>query len=151
MGYGRHEFDPWGLASRYPEHLPWYREAEAKHGRISMLAFLGLLVPYAIRIPLDIFESADINLVNAHNKLIGPGLGDGAMWWLLIFCAVIESTRFKQLGLAFENLTLENAGDLGFGKAFLPTSKEAITAMQIKELKNGRLAMLGFSGALTQA
>jgi len=150
-GFGRHEYDPASLASRYPEHLPWYREAELKHGRVSMLACLGLIVPDAIRIPLDTFESADLNIINAHNKLIGPWLGDGPMWWVLLFCSAIESTRFKQLGLAFENLTLDNAGDIGFGKAFLPKSKEAIISMQIKELKNGRLAMLGISGALTQS
>jgi len=150
-GYGRHEFDPIGLAGRYPEHLPWFREAELKHSRVAMLACLGLIVPDAIRIPLDTFESPDLNLVNAHNKLIGPGLGEGAMWWVLIFCSVIESARFKQLGLQFENLTLENAGDVNFGKAFLPKSEEGQVAMKIKELKNGRLAMLGFSGAITQA
>jgi len=150
-GYGRHEFDPAGLASRWPQHLPWFREAEAKHGRVCMLATLGLIVPDAIRIPLDTFESPDLNAINAHNKLIGPGLGDGPMWWLLIFCAAIESTRFKQLGLAYENLTLQNAGDINFGKGFLPKSQEGITAMQIKELKNGRLAMMGFGGAITQA
>ena len=39
---------------------------------------------------------------DVHNKLIGPGLGEGPMWWLLVFCSVIESLRFKQLGLGFE-------------------------------------------------
>lgn len=151
-GYGRHEYDPMELASRYPEHLPWYREAELKHGRIAMLAFLGLLVPDAIRIPLDVFDNADITLVNAHNKLIGKNyIGEGPMWWLLIFCSVIESLRFKQLGLAYENLTLENAGDLNFGKGFLPVQPEGVVALKVKELKNGRLAMLAFSGAITQA
>merc|ERR1712060_93834 len=60
------------------------------------------------------------------------------------------SLRFKQLGLAFEKLTLENAGDVGFGKGFLPKTEEGIVQMKIKELKNGRLAMLAVSGAMTQ-
>ena len=71
------------------------------------------------------------------------------MWWLLVFCGVVESIRFKQLGLGFENLTLENAGDLDFGKGFLPKSKEGIIQMKVKELKNGRLAMLAVSGIFT--
>merc|ERR1711972_677749 len=98
----------------------------------------------------DAFVAADLDMLTAHNRLIGPGLGEGPMWWLLAFCGVIESFRFKQLGLAFEKLTLENAGDLEFGKGFLPKTEEGITQMKIKELKNGRLAMLAVSGALTQ-
>jgi hypothetical protein len=147
------QFSPWdpaGLSSRYPEHLPWYREAELKHGRVAMLACIGLVAPDAFRIPIDICNDGSLDMLTAHNKLIGPGLGQGPMWWLLLFCGTIESIRFKQLGLGFGDLTLENAGDWNFGKGFLPTSKVAETQMRVKELKNGRLAMLAFGGAMTQ-
>merc|ERR1712108_37372 len=146
---GDHQYDPLQLAARWPEHLPWFREAELKHGRVCMLAWLGLIVPDFVRIPMSDFESPDLDMVTAHNKLI-YGLGSGPMWWLLTFCGIIESLRFRQLGLAFEKLTLENAGDLGFGKGFLPKTEEGIKQMKVKELKNGRLAMLAFSGAVTQ-
>jgi len=148
-GWGEYKWDPLEISTRYPQHLPWYREAELKHGRVAMLAMLGLVVPDSVRIPLSDFEPSDLDFVNAHNKLI-YGLGQGPMWWLLVFCGVIESIRFKQMGLAFESLTLENAGDLNFGKGFLPKTEEGIVQMKIKELKNGRLAMLAFSGAITQ-
>jgi len=150
-GWGTYQWDPARLAERYPEHLPWYREAELKHGRVAMLAMVGLVAPDFIRIPVEPCTNGSLNILNAHKMLIGPGLGEGPMWWLLVFCAVIESARFKQLGLGFENLTLENAGDLSFGKGFLPETEEGKTLMKIKELKNGRLAMLAFSGAITQA
>merc|ERR1711920_378603 len=102
-----------------------------------------------VRIPMSDFEDPNLDMLTAHNKLI-YGLGSGPMWWLLTFCGIIESLRFKQLGLAFEKLSLENAGDLGFGKGFLPKTEEGIKLMKTKELKNGRLAMLAFSGAITQ-
>ncbi|CAK0862815.1 unnamed protein product, partial [Prorocentrum cordatum] len=142
---------PWRLSTTYPEHLAWYREAELKHCRVAMLAFVGFIAPDGFRIPIPQLEDPELNLYNAHGKLIGPGLGEGPMWWLLAFCGVVESLRFRDLGLGFEKLSLENAGDLNFGKGFLPQTKEGEVQMRIKELKNGRLAMLAVSGILTQS
>eukprot|EP00968_Pinguiococcus_pyrenoidosus_P021665 scaffold2875_cov247-Pinguiococcus_pyrenoidosus.AAC.21 len=36
-------FDPLGLAEKSPELIPYFREAEIKHGRICMLATLGMV------------------------------------------------------------------------------------------------------------
>jgi len=144
------QFDPLCLSDRYPEHVAWWREAELKHGRVAMLAYVGLIVPDLFRIPVPALEDPDIDFVNAHNKLIGPGLGEGYMWYLLIACGILESIRFKQMGLAFENLTVDNAGDLGI-QLFKPQTAEGWKSMKDKELKNGRLAMMAVSGALTGA
>nr|AAW79362.1 chloroplast light harvesting complex protein [Heterocapsa triquetra] len=148
-GFGEYAWDPAGFSTRYPEHLAWYRESELKHGRVAMLAFVGLVVPDFVRIPLEQFEDSGLDMVTAHNKLIGPGLGEGPMWWLLCVCGAIESLRFKEMGFGFEKLTLENAGDLNFGKSFLPQTAEGKELMKTKELKNGRLAMMAVSGIFT--
>ena len=148
-GWGEYQFDPLGLAEKFPENLAWFREAELKHGRVAMLAYVGLIVPDAIRLPIDPLTDSSLDFINAHNKLIGPGLGEGPMWWLMCAVGAIESVRFKQLGLAFEKLTTENAGDLGL-RGFAPSSAEGMESMKMKELKNGRLAMLAVGGALTQ-
>jgi len=146
------EFDPLDLAGRYPEHLAWYREAELKHGRIAMLAFVGALVQdSSFRLPFAETQDSTITLINAHNKLLAAGVGFGPMWWLLAATGAIESLRFKQLGLGFEKLTLANAGDLDFGKAFFAKTPEGQEQLRTKELKNGRLAMLAVGGILTQA
>ena len=60
---------------------------------------------------------------------------------------MLESQRFNQLGKGFEDLTLENAGDLGLFK--LPEDEEQKLWMQMAELKNGRLAMMAVSGIFT--
>ncbi|CAJ1344274.1 unnamed protein product [Effrenium voratum] len=148
-GWGEYQFDPAGFATSYPELLGWFRESELKHGRVAMLAYVGLIVPDAFRLPFEEVQDSSLDLLSAHNKLIGPGLGEGPMWWLLLACGVIESFRFKQVGLAFESLTTENAGDLGL-RMFAPSSAEGMESMKMKELKNGRLAMLAIGGALTQ-
>ena len=149
-GWGEYKFDPLNLAETYPENLAWFREAELKHGRVAMLAFLGFIVPDAFRLPIEPLTDPSLDMVNAHNKLIGPGLGEGPMWWLMCAVGAIESVRFKQLGLGFESLTTENAGDLGL-RMLAPSTPEGMESMKTKELKNGRLAMLAVGGCLTQA
>jgi len=147
-GWGEYQFDPLGLAEKYPENLAWFREAELKHGRVAMLAFLGLIVPDAFRFPIAPFTDSSLDVLNAHSKLIGKPL-EGPMWCLLFACGMIECSRFRQLGLGFEKLTTENAGDLGLRGGY-PSSAEAIESMKMKELKNGRLAMLAVGGCFTQ-
>merc|ERR550539_2000813 len=49
-------FDPAGFAERSPEWLPWFREAELKHGRAAMLATVGFVVPEFVRIPGEQFS-----------------------------------------------------------------------------------------------
>lgn len=148
--FGTFQYDPLGFSVTWPEHVPWFREAELKHGRICMVGIIGLIAQDSFRIPIPELEDPTLTILNSHNKLI-YGIGQGPMWWLLVFCAVIESKRFADLGLGFEKLTHENAGDLDFGKQFLPKTEEGILQMKLKELKNGRLAMLAFAGCITQA
>ena len=44
-----------------------------------------------------------------------------------------------------------DAGDYFFGKSFLPKEPAAERTMRLKELENGRLAMVAFGGICTQA
>lgn len=63
-------------------------------------------------------------------------------------CGALEILRLCQLGVDFELLTLDTAGDFGIG-TFL--EEEEISILKTQELKHGRLAMIAFGGAITQA
>lgn len=142
--WGRYEFDPAGF-SKYTEFVPYFREAELKHGRIAMLAWTGLAVPDFVRVPGEAysFEAVPVT-IDAHDALNG---GVGANFQILIFIAVVEFCCAKKV---FEWNSLEVAGDYGLTGLF-PKDEEAQKAMRLKELKNGRLAMVAFGGAITQA
>ncbi|CAE7517785.1 FCPF [Symbiodinium natans] len=69
--WGRYEFDPLGFSSK-TEQVPWLREAELKHGRICMLAWLGLVVPDFVRLPGEkfSFEAVPVS-IDAHEAFRG--------------------------------------------------------------------------------
>jgi len=54
------EFDPLQLsAGKSEETIQWYRAAELKHGRITMLAALGLSVSPAFHLPDPVFDTTE--------------------------------------------------------------------------------------------
>jgi len=144
--WGRYEYDPLGFSKNYPELVPWFREAELKHGRIAMLAWVGLVVPDFVRIPGErySFESCPLT-IDAHDKLNGAV---GVNFQILFWITIVELCCAKKV---YEWNSLEVAGDYGFGVQFLPKDEEGQKQMRLKELKNGRLAMVAFGGAITQA
>jgi len=142
--WGRYEFDPIGF-SKYTELVPYFREAELKHGRIAMLAWLGLAVPDFVRIPGERYSLEAVPVtIDAHDKLNGAvGVNFQVLFWI----AIVEFCCAKKV---FEWNSIEVAGDYGL-TALLPQDEEGQRKMRLAELKNGRLAMVAFGGAITQA
>ncbi|CAJ1349689.1 unnamed protein product, partial [Effrenium voratum] len=163
-------FDPLGLSVKCEKFLPWFREAELKHGRIAMLAWVGLVVPEFVRVPGPEACYGAKNVVEAHNACAGdpyfPFIIDatdfygkdghqvGPLFQVFAFCGAVEmlTTFAKTANVSNKpGLTLANAGDYRLGANFLPEDEAKAKEMKLKELKNGRLAMLAFGGAITQA
>ncbi|CAK0860105.1 unnamed protein product [Prorocentrum cordatum] len=84
-------------------------------------------------------------VLDAHDRLNGSV---GVNVQILIWISVVELCCAKKV---FEWNSVECAGDYNFGIQFLPKDEEGQKRLRLAELKNGRLAMIGFGGAVTQA
>eukprot|EP00586_Coscinodiscus_wailesii_P001827 CAMPEP_0172477892 /NCGR_PEP_ID=MMETSP1066-20121228/1445_1 /TAXON_ID=671091 /ORGANISM="Coscinodiscus wailesii, Strain CCMP2513" /LENGTH=206 /DNA_ID=CAMNT_0013236905 /DNA_START=87 /DNA_END=707 /DNA_ORIENTATION=- len=138
-------FDPAGFAERAPEWLPWFREAELKHGRAAMLATVGFVVPEFVRIPGDQFSFEAVpKVIDAHDAL------PDSMGQIFLWISLLEACSFA--ALANMNEYDRAPGDFGFDPLGLfPMDPEKQKTMQLAELKNGRLAMIAIGGMVAGA
>merc|ERR1719329_2088614 len=139
-------FDPCGFTERAPEWVPWFREAELKHGRAAMLATVGFVVPEFVRIPGEQFSFESIpKVIDAHDAL-----ADSSMIQIFGWISFVEACTFP--ALANMNEYDRELGDYGFDPLGLkPQSLEKLREYQLAELKNGRLAMIAIGGMVTGA
>merc|ERR1719199_841935 len=132
-------FDPLQISDLVP--LAWSREAELKHARVCMLAWAGwVAVDLGFRVPF----APEVSSLYAHDAAVekGPMLG------MLIPLAAIEV--LAGIPKCFQLLNDPDAappGDYFFDPLGFGGGKE----LEEKELAYGRIAMLGFSGTVTQA
>eukprot|EP00608_Synchroma_pusillum_P003883 CAMPEP_0198425322 /NCGR_PEP_ID=MMETSP1452-20131203/4447_1 /TAXON_ID=1181717 /ORGANISM="Synchroma pusillum, Strain CCMP3072" /LENGTH=213 /DNA_ID=CAMNT_0044145677 /DNA_START=79 /DNA_END=720 /DNA_ORIENTATION=+ len=135
-------FDPLELARTADEEtLLWYRAAELKHGRVCMLASAGLIVQGLYTLPDPVFSETNpfAAVVKVYNERPGAWLQIG-----LVIAAV------EVLGASIQQYTAP--GDLGWDPLGLkPEDPEEFEELQLKELKNGSLAMLATAGMMTQS
>merc|ERR1712127_287271 len=111
-----------------------------------MLATLGwIATDLGARFPGEVFQNA--STVGAHDKMVEAGI----MGPFLATIAVYEIYGGWLCLEGFEGNVNREAGDFFLGKNFLPKDEAQATTMKLKELENGRLAMMAFSGICTQA
>lgn len=163
-------FDPFGLSKgKDEETIRWYRSAELKHGRISMLATLGIVVQGFNTKIIPGFPVTETNAIEALKKVYYEA--PSALVQVCDLQTVSINFSPSQLTIslttspskillaiaAIEVLcaSLESKGgrpgDFGWDPSNIrPKSPELLEEMQTKELKNGRLAMTAIGGMLFQ-
>ncbi|CAB1108866.1 LHCP [Ectocarpus sp. CCAP 1310/34] len=121
-------FDPLGLSDgAAPGDIKKWREAEIKHGRVAMLASLGVIVAEFWAFSLLGMAFIEYNTIMTAFDTPSAVTGEG--------------------GLKEDYMP----GDLGFDPLNLkPDDEAALDVMKTKELNNGRLAMIGIAGMLAQ-
>jgi Chlorophyll A-B binding protein len=139
-------FDPFRFSDFVP--VDFLREAELKHGRICMMALVGFAaVDLGFRVyPLpEAYEG--LTSLTAHDALVQQG-GMGQMLLWFSFLEVFDTVAVIQM----LNGSGRRPGDFGLDGGLLKGADAKKTEdMMLKEITHCRLAMLAFSGMVTQA
>ena len=120
------------------------REAELKHGRVSMLAFVGILVGEAVEFSTPLYG----------DKIVGPAIyqfqeadqltGFGFAFFIVGLISVIEGLGVQRNWADGKVRADITPGDLNWDPLSLkPSDPAKLAALQTKEINNGRLAMIG--------
>jgi len=134
-------FDPMGLST--PQNIKWMREAELKHGRMSMLAWTGYVaVDLGIKFPGAKYEA--LTSFTAHFATAKQEL-----FYALLLVGTAETIGFTQIYNMMDGEDDREAGDFGFDPLKLLAGNEE--QYKLAELTHGRAAMLAFSAVITQS
>eukprot|EP00746_Dinoflagellata_sp_MGD_P142575 gnl/MRDRNA2_/MRDRNA2_75517_c0_seq3.p1 gnl/MRDRNA2_/MRDRNA2_75517_c0~~gnl/MRDRNA2_/MRDRNA2_75517_c0_seq3.p1 ORF type:complete len:350 (-),score=64.07 gnl/MRDRNA2_/MRDRNA2_75517_c0_seq3:213-1262(-) len=162
-------FDPLGLSCNISEgRLLFYREVELKHGRVAMLASLGILVgeqfhplwggnidvPSYIAFqetPLQTFWPAVVLAIGIPEVFSVFTFDEPYSRLVVPFAEINIPRRPRAWDYWWSMRTDRVPGDMKFDPLGLkPTDPEELKEMQNKELNNGRLAMIAAAGMIAQ-
>merc|ERR1712113_867456 len=128
-----------GGLSEIQQDLTYARWAELKHGRIAMLAIVGMVTQEYIHLPGEAYQNSDpFGAVST--------VGFGVNFQIFAAIGIVELTNF------YKHYDGSEPGDIGWDQAGLLTGKseEQILKAKEQEIKHCRLAMVAILGASVQ-
>ncbi|CAM9266853.1 unnamed protein product [Ascophyllum nodosum] len=138
-------FDPVGFTNLLP--VEFLREAELKHGRICQLAVVGFAATdLGLRLPGAVH---DVSSVAAHDAAVASGAMPQILLWVSAFEAISAVAVIQML-----QGSGRKPGFFGLDPQGLyskPGKESAKADAELKEITHCRLAMVAFSGMVTQA
>merc|ERR1719201_1957200 len=137
-------WDPLGLGA---DEASLYRRrvVEIKHGRVCMVAFLGMTVgPNDLVVPSHQLLSPSLGL---HFDDIPGGVAAISAVPLAGWLQIIALIGIHELTVAKQDYTKE-PGEINTFLGFKPEDQATFKEKQFKELKNGRLAMIAVLGEM---
>merc|ERR1719276_311651 len=132
---GKKFFDPLGVSDYLPPK--WAREVELSNGRSAMLATVGWFWPQVV----GTFSGDDVTTTDPIDAILQAD----PQWWaqFIILCGVIESYKYNA---AKEGKSYTGGGEPAVDYlGMYPDDPAERLIMEEKELKNARLAMIGFA------
>lgn len=145
------EFDPLGLATSYPNLVPWFRECELRHGRTAMIAVLGFIATDYLRIPGEMYSFEAIpKTIDAHDILLKSGPMYQLALWIGLWDVIITGPAAAAMTDGTGKDGERTPGDYGW-IWFAPPTSEGFQKKRMAELMNGRLAMIAVGGIATQS
>lgn len=156
-------FDPLGLATTgdpSASRLLFFREVELKHGRVAMLAALGILVGeqyhplFGGNIDVPSYIAFQETPLQVFWPAVIAAIAIPEYFSVLSFGKDPKFSMFPKKGKVTKNTIFGKdrvPGDIGFDPLGLrPDDPKQLREMQSKELNHGRLAMIATAGMIAQ-
>ena len=130
------QWDPLGLSDYVP--ADWARRAELSNGRSAMLATVGWFFPKLF----GTFDSQDVTTLDPVDAVLQAD----PQWWaqFVVLCGVFETWKYKQ-EMSGKSFIGGSDPAVDYLKLY-PEDPAEQEKLQLKELKNARLAMIGIAG-----
>lgn len=118
--------------------VDFLRKAELSNGRSAMLANVGWFWPKLV----GTFDSDDVTTTDPVEAILQAD----PQWWaqFIVFCGLIEFIKYKGEADG-KSYTGEGPAVIDWANQWETLDAKGKEDMRMKELKNGRLAMLGFA------
>jgi len=145
-------WDPLGYAAEgSAEDFRRRRESELKHGRISMIAALGYIVPEFFKFPGDLAPHLGLKFSEIPNGLAAFSAVPQAGWAQMVFFVGLVEAGFLKQDPARAPGDFANAGALGVPNGGGAMENEDARKRKLNaELANSRLAMMAIIGMFFQ-